>query len=360
MNCQGAYFDGVSSRRRDVIVRIGTSVEIIEGTTCLADWDFDDLRRLDSVPETLKLRSVAAPELASLTLADPAVIALVRTRAGKLAFSGQENRHGTLRIVALSLAAALSIIVVALFGVPKLAHSIAAVTPVWAERKLGDAVAGQARMMFGGEVCRKAEGVAALEKLAARLTTQARQRNDIRIEVIASPIPNAMALPGGQVFLFDGMLGKAQHIDEIAGVLGHELGHTAHRDGLRALIEAGGTSFLLGLLFGDVTGSGALLIVVREIIGSAHSREAEAAADAYGRDLMHALGRPAAPMAQILTRIDPSKPGEKGSIFASHPMTGDRLKRLEAADANPGRPLDGPPLLNAAEWSALKAICAKP
>ena len=359
MHCPGTYFDGVSSRRRDVIVRIGPTLEIIEGETCLADWGFDDLRKLDSLPETLKLRSIAAPELASLTLSDPEAITFVRAHAQKLSFDGHEPKHGVWRIVALSLAAAASIIVVALFGVPKLARALAGVTPVWAERKLGDAVTGQVRVMFGGEVCTGAEGVAALSKLSAALTAKANLRHDVRIEVLGSRIPNAVALPGGQVFLFDGLLAKAQHVDEIAGVLGHELGHAAHRDGLRALIEAGGTSFLLGLLFGDVTGSGALIVVVREIIGSAHSREAEAAADIYGRDLMHALGRPAAPMARILTRIDPSKPGEKGSIFDSHPMTGDRLKRLEAADASPPRVLDGPPLLNEAEWAALKSVCPK-
>jgi Zn-dependent protease with chaperone function len=48
------------------------------------------------------------------------------------------------------------------------------------------------------------------------------------------PIPNAFALPGGKVYLFDGLLAKAENPDEIAGVLAHELGHLKHRDGIRA------------------------------------------------------------------------------------------------------------------------------
>ncbi|HRJ68401.1 MAG TPA: M48 family metallopeptidase [Beijerinckiaceae bacterium] len=358
-HCPGAYFDGVSSRRRDVTVRIDAGLEIIDGDVCLAEWSFLDLRQLDSLPDTLKVRSVAAPELASLTIADPTTIEAIRVRAARLRYDGQEPRHGILRIVALSLAAAVSILGVAFFGVPKMARAVASITPVWAERKLGDAVAGQVKVMFGGEVCVGGEGGAALAKLSEKLTVKARLPHPVRIEVLSSRIPNAVALPGGRVFLFDGLLARAEHPDEVAGVLGHEIGHEANRDGLRALIEAGGTSFLLGLLFGDLTGSATLVLVVREIISSAHSREAEAAADIFGRDLMHALGRPAAPLARVLTRIDPSKPGAKGSIFDSHPLTAERLKRLEAADASLGRPLDGPPLLNEAEWAALKTICAK-
>ena len=45
--------------------------------------------------------------------------------------------------------------------------------------------------------------------------------------------------------------------DEVAGILAHELGHVHHRHSMRALIHNGGTSFLIGLLLGDITGGGA-------------------------------------------------------------------------------------------------------
>jgi predicted Zn-dependent protease len=41
------------------------------------------------------------------------------------------------------------------------------------------------------------------------------------------------ALPGGKVYLFSGLLARAENADEIAGVLAHELGHLRHRDGTR-------------------------------------------------------------------------------------------------------------------------------
>jgi Zn-dependent protease with chaperone function len=359
LHCAGVYFDGASSKRRDVTVRLGSAVEIIEGADAIALWTYDDLRQLDAAPGALKVRASGAPDLASLTVSDPAAIDHIKARAGKLRFDGDRRPHGALRIVALSIAAAISIVVVTLYGVPKMARALADVMPLWAERKLGDAAAGQVKAIFGGETCSSPSGDAALAKLAAVLTTQARPRGELRMQVLRTRVPNAIALPGGQIYLFDGLLQRAEHVDEIAGVLGHEIGHQVNRDGLRGMIEAGGTAFLLGLLFGDVTGSSALILIVRQVIDSAHSREAETAADNYGRQLMHALGRPSAPMAKILMRLDPFAKGEKGHIFASHPATPERLRLLEAADANPPRPLDGPQLLTEGEWRALKAICAK-
>ena len=131
--------------------------------------------------------------------------------------------------------------------------------------------------MFGGKACDDAAGQAAFAKLVdcAFANPPASIRRS-RSAVLATPIPNAFALPGGKVYLFSGLLAKAENPDEIAGVLAHELGHLKHRDSTRNLIYNGGTSFLIGLLFGDVTGSGALIFASRSLMTASYSREAEA------------------------------------------------------------------------------------
>src|SRR5438046_1252248 len=115
----------------------------------------------------------------------------------------------------------------------------------------------------------------------------------VQIAVLATPVPNAFALPGGKIYLLNGLLARAQNPDEIAGVLAHELGHLKHRDSTRNLIYNGGTSFLIGLLFGDVTGSSALLFASRTMFEVSYTRDAEAAADRFSIDVMHKLGRTA-------------------------------------------------------------------
>ena len=175
----------------------------------------------------------------------------------------------------------------------------------------------------------------------------------IEADVLATPIPNAFALPGGKVYLFDGLLAKAQNPDEIAGVIAHELGHLRHRDGTRNLIYNGGTSFLVGLLFGDVTGSSALIFASRSLVTASYSREAEQNADTFSIDLMHKLGRPTKPMGELLFRVTGKEGSNALSFLANHPLTEDRLKRMADED----RPPSGPPLLTAEEWTSLKSIC---
>jgi predicted Zn-dependent protease len=148
-------------------------------------------------------------------------------------------------------------------------------------------------------------------------------------------------------------LAKADNADEVAGVLAHEFGHLRHRDNMRNLIYNGGTSFLIGLLFGDITGSGALIFASRSLVTASYTREAEQNADTFAIDVMHRLGRPTKPMGELIFRVTGKQVDKTLSILSSHPLTEDRLKRMSEED----RPPSGPPLLTEAEWASLKAIC---
>ena len=159
--------------------------------------------------------------------------------------------------------------------------------------------------------------------------------------------------PGGKVFLFDGLLAKAENPDEIAGVLAHELGHLKHRDNMRGLIYNGGTSFLIGLLFGDITGSSALIFASRTLVNASHSREQEGDADTFAIEVMQKLGRSPKPMGELLYRVTGKEGGKGLSILSGHPLTEDRLARMTREH----KPPSGPPLLTPAEWVALKDIC---
>ena len=64
--------------------------------------------------------------------------------------------------------------------------------------------------------------------------------------------------PAGR-YVTSGLLLKAKSPDELAGVIAHELGHQQHRDMLRKLMHDGGVAFLVGLLFGSVTGGAAII-----------------------------------------------------------------------------------------------------
>src|SRR3989454_10479465 len=63
-------------------------------------------------------------------------------------------------------------------------------------------------------------------QIGARLVkTLGAQEFDYRFYVVQSPVLNAFAVPGGYVFIFSGLLARVANDDELAGVLGHEMGH---------------------------------------------------------------------------------------------------------------------------------------
>jgi Zn-dependent protease with chaperone function len=346
------FFDGASSRRHAVTLAFGDQLQIQEDGQTLAAWSYADIRRADAPPETLRVTCLTAPMLARLEIRDAGIAAELIARCARLD-EGGPGRKGVAAIVAWSLAAAISIVLVVLFGVPLAADRLAPLVPQAFERRLGDVADGQIKTVFGGKVCDSASGQAAFTKLVNGLRVPAGLDTSVESAVLSSPIPNAFALPGGKVYLLSGLLAKAESPDEIAGVLAHEFGHLKHRDGTRNLIYNGGTSFLIGLLFGDITGSGALVFASRSLITASYSREAEQNADTFSIDVMHALGRSPKPMGELLFRVT-GKEGDKSiSILASHPLTEDRLARMNSED----RPPIQPPLLTPQEWTSLKAIC---
>ncbi|GKQ54168.1 M48 family metallopeptidase [Bradyrhizobium sp. Ce-3] len=348
------FFDGASNRRRVVALKLSDALEIRQDGALLARWVFADIRRADSPSGLLRLSCLTAPSLARLEIRDGALIATLVARCDALE-ADLPNRRGVAAIVGWSLAAAVSIVLVVLFGVPLAAERLTPLVPDSFERRLGDVAEAQVKVLFDGKPCSNAAGQAAFTKLVGRLRESAGFDNSVQSSVLATSVPNAFALPGGKVFLFDGLLEKAENPDEIAGVLAHELGHLRHRDSMRELIHNGGTSFLIGLLFGDVTGSGALIFASRSLVTSSYSREAESNADTFAIETMHSLGRPAKPMGELMFRVTGKEGGKGLSLVSSHPLTEDRLARMDKADVA-SRP-NGPPLLSSAEWQALKGIC---
>ncbi len=138
---------------------------------------------------------------------------------------------------------------------------------------------------------------------------------------------NALALPGGQIVVTDGLVEAAARRglpdDAVLGVLAHELGHVLHRHTTRLLVEQAVLNVGFGLALGDVSTlasmGGSLLT------GLAYRRGHEQEADCYALALMAAAGRTTRPMAELLLHLDP---GGGAELLASHPDTPGRAQRL--------------------------------
>jgi Zn-dependent protease with chaperone function len=361
----GFYFDGVTSARHSVTVEAAPEGLHIRGTdgASIATWAYADLRAMSAPDDLLRLGRADDPSLARVEIRDPAVIALIDDYADGFDRSGRTERRNRARIVAWSLAAAASLVLIGIVGVPVLADRIAALIPLSVEHRLGTAIDGQVRTMLDNKKSDKPfecddgagkPGRAALDTLIGRLERAANLPIPLRAAVIRRSEANAVALPGGRIYVFEGLIDRARSPDELAGVLAHEIGHVAHRDGTRSLLHAAGLSFLFGMLLGDFTGGGLVVIAAQTVVKSAYSREVEASADLYSVRLMTAAGGDPRALGAILSRIATSN----GSRYLSdHPDTQDRVAAIDAAAAATPVAATPGPLLAPPEWTAFKRIC---
>jgi predicted Zn-dependent protease len=346
---EAVYFDGRVKRGRLVTLRFGPALEIAESGVFLTAWPYADVRRASAGEGVWILHALAAPELARLEARDPALQAQIAARCRLLAGEGARDAAKS-SAIGWSIASVAAMVGAIWVGIPYAADRIAARVPISMERRLGEAANNQARAAFGTKQCAAPAGAAALAKLSEQLQSASDLRLPATIVVLASKTPNAFALPGGKVYLFSGLLAKAENQDEIIGVLAHELGHLQHRDHLRRMIADGGGAYLIGLY---VTGGGALIYASKTLLFAAHSRESEAAADAFAAATLAKLGRPAKPMGELLLRVTGPEANGATAILHDHPLSQERLDYLAARDKG----ATGPALLGDEEWAALKTIC---
>lgn len=363
----GVFYDGATSTRHSVSVELdcaGLLIRAAEGFL-LARWPYGDLEHLSAHEGMLRLGLIGNPVLARLEIHDSALAHAIDEMALTVDRTGATERRGRTKVVALSIAAVISLVLVGVFGVPAIADRLAPHVPTAVERKFGEAVDAQIRTMLDtdnkgeafacGHAAAGMPGRAALDRLVARLETAAGLDIPLTVAVVRRKDANAIALPGGRIYVFEGLIDKAHTLDELVGVIAHEIGHVAHRDGTRSVLQAAGLSFLFGMVLGDFVGGWAVVMAAKALLQTSYSREVERRADAFGVDLANRVGSDGRALGAILVRIEgASHPGTK--LLLDHPDTKDRLAAINAATTvkSSVAPLDP------AGWAALKRICAGP
>jgi predicted Zn-dependent protease len=168
--------------------------------------------------------------------------------------------------------------------------------------------------------------------------------------VVDSKEVNAFALPGGWVYVNRGLIERATNMSELAGVMGHEIGHVTRRHSVQQMQQAEGANVGVSLLctLTKVCESGvsqAAINVGGSALFAKFSRTDEAEADAEGvkttiKAGISPYGIPE--MLKILLSERQSNPGALDAFFASHPMEEDRITATEAQIAQyPANQLKG-------------------
>jgi predicted Zn-dependent protease len=159
-----------------------------------------------------------------------------------------------------------------------------------------------------------------------------------RVHVIDADVVNAVALPGGHIAVYAGLLREVASENELAMILGHELGHMTHRHHLRAM----GRRLVLAFLVQAVLGGDAAARMVAgglEIADHKFSRDQELQADALGLDLLVSVYGHAGGAVDFFARHAGEGP-QALALLSTHPLSERRIERLEALRRQRGYPLE--------------------
>lgn len=163
-------------------------------------------------------------------------------------------------------------------------------------------------------------------------------RPDLAYEfnVVNSSEINAYALPGGKISITRGLLNRMSNEAQLAGVLGHEVGHVTARHSaagytrqvLAGLATAAGVAVLqtANVQAGDLLAQGGLLAT--NLVLSKYSRDQERESDDLGFQYMTQAGYNPEGLVQtmeILQAAHDREPSAVETLFASHPLSSERL-----------------------------------
>lgn len=145
---------------------------------------------------------------------------------------------------------------------------------------------------------------------------------------------NAFALPGGQIFITLGLLNKLQNEAELAGVLGHEMGHVIERHTAEQMAknQLGQTmAVAVGTAASDHSQNAYMLAsFVNQMIQLRYGRQDESEADEWGIQLTTQAGFDPTAMIEVMKVLKAqSKGGEGLEIFQTHPNPDLRIKEIQ-------------------------------
>lgn len=149
---------------------------------------------------------------------------------------------------------------------------------------------------------------------------------------------NSFALPGGQVYIYRGVIEEADDEAQLAGVMAHEISHVALRHGTNQATRQEMSSGLFGIL-GGVVGGGSVGTITSQIsngviVGSVlvrYSRTSETQADILGTQILYDSGYDPRAMAQFFENAqnDAKKKSRVAALFADHPIPERRIERVD-------------------------------
>ncbi len=204
------------------------------------------------------------------------------------------------------------------------------------EIQLGLRSAPQMAAEFGGLYPDRAvqDRIKTIGRKLVSTTEAAKAPYQFDFHVLADPkTVNAFAVPGGQIFITMGLLSKLKTDDEIAGVLGHEMGHVVGRHSAEQMAKGDllqGLAGAAGVAGGDYTSAQAAQYVAK-LVDLSYGRSDELESDDFGVKYMIGAGYKPEALLQVMAVLAQAGGGSGAEFMSTHPNPSNRQEKIKEA-----------------------------
>ncbi len=232
------------------------------------------------------------------------------------------SRKNPLRIL-FSLLIVVLIMIGGAYLVLGFAVDLAAPLVPWSwESKWGDYLASNIADNRRTPEERKLQAI--LDRLAA---SQKPSERKFVVHIVDDPMVNAVALPGGHIVVFTGLLKLLDDQKQTAFVLAHELGHYENRDHIRGLGRRLLLQIITSYILSDNKSLASLFIQSADGLESRFSQSQEFGADRYAVKLMRCAFGGAEGAVELLSKLAAREDASQlAYFFATHPHPKDRVE----------------------------------
>ena len=175
-----------------------------------------------------------------------------------------------------------------------------------------------------------------IDQLGQHLANHSQRQNiTYHFKVVNTEVVNAFAVPGGYLYVNIGLIRAAENESELAGVIGHEIGHVVGKHGVKQMTRQLGLAAVAQLALGEDQSKLEQMVAGLAANGvlTKYSRDAEREADIYAVQEMYDAGIDPEGMATFfekLRRLQKSRPSKLQQLFSTHPLTTERITAVRS------------------------------